>query len=524
MSILIVDDSPYSRGLLVTFLNAAGYKEVFTAASGHVAFECLGMNDPDSGISEYDLILMDIAMPDTGGVEACRRIKATTFLRDIPIIIVTGSDKTQILDEAFSAGAMDFITKPVNNVELLARMRSALTLKREMDARKRALLELERQFLQAQKLESMGRLAGGIAHDFSNLLTAVMGYTQMQIMELPAGDRMRSNLEGIQRAAERASTLTRQLLALSRSQVTDTKVIDANHLVTDISKMLRRVIGENIELVVLLAEELDFIKADPGQIEQVLMNLAVNSRDAMPDGGKLTIETVNLTLAQEDGHQHVPLSPGKYVMLSVRDTGTGMTEEIRARIFEPFFTTKEEGKGTGLGLATSYGILSQIGGHLDVQSDVGCGAAFNLYLPCVEESVATLPDIQQPLHLPRGTETILLVEDEPLVRKRVAIMLHGQGYTVIQANNGEEALRALQQHAGQELQLLLSDVVMPQMSGTELADRMRTMHPDIRVLLTSGYSDGDFDWDGDSDTNRFFLQKPFPPSELACKVREVLDV
>ena len=523
MSILIVDDSQHSRMLLTAFLRAAGYTELPTAGSAHEAFLHLGMDGPDGAAPEVDLILMDITMPEIDGVEACRQIKATPLLQDIPIIVVTAHDEGKYLDEAFAAGAIDYITKPVNKVELLARVRSALTLKQETDARKHAYMELEKLFLHAQKLESIGRLAAGIAHDFNNLLTPIMGYTQLEIMKLPPGNALRSKLEEIQKAAERGATLTRQLLALSHRRANELKVIDLSQLIADVSSMLRRVMGEDVELVVLPGPELWLIKVDPGQMEQVVMNMAVNARDALPNGGKLTVKTANVTIDQDYAWSGVEVPPGEYVMLTVKDTGIGMTEEVKAKIFEPFFTTKEEGKGTGLGLATCYSIVTQSGGHIKVCSELGKGTSFNIYIPRVDGVVSALFNDVEEDYLPKGTETILLAEDEPLVRKLVASMLSDLGYTVLQTNNGEEALRAAQKHTGEKIYLLLTDVVMPQMSGTELAGRLRIMRPDIRVLLTSGYICEDIGQLEDGDPDTPFIQKPFMPAALARKVREVLD-
>jgi len=522
MSILIVDDSQHSLLLLMDFLKAAGYTELIAVASAGEAFQHLGMDD-QRGTAEVELVLMDITMPEMDGVEACRRIKASPQLQDVPIIVVTVHDEVKYLEDAFAAGAMDYITKPVNKLEMLARVRSALSLKREVDSRKRAHLELERQFLHAQKMGSLGRLASGVAHDLNNLLTPIMGYAQLGVMELPPGNSLRTNLEEVQKAAERASTLTHQLLALSRRQVIGPKVIDPNHLIANMSRMLQRVIGEDVELVTLLAPDLGQIKVDPGQMEQVLMNLAVNARDAMPNGGKLTIETGNVTIDQDCQSRGVVVAPGEHVGLTISDTGTGMTEEVRARIFEPFFTTKEEGKGTGLGLATCYSIITQSSGHLQVCSELGIGTTFKIYLPRVEEAVDTPSGKVEENCLPRGTETILLAEDEPLLLNMVASIMRDLGYIVLNANNGQEALRLAKKHAGQKIHLLLTDVVMPQMGGIELANRLRTTRPDTIVLLTSGHSDDAIVQSGEPDPGVGFIAKPFLPAALACKVREMLD-
>jgi len=382
---------------------------------------------------------------------------------------------------------------------------------------------LEEQLSQAQKMEIVGQLAGGVAHDFNNLLTAIMGYSQMSLKAAPPGSPMSSHLEEVMKASERAANLTGQLLSFSRRQVIEPKVIDLNDLIINTDKMLRRLIGDDIELVTLPANDLGLVKADPGQIEQVLMNLAVNARDAMPKGGKLSIETANVTLDAEYARQHGDASPVRHVMLAVSDTGMGMSEEVQEHIFEPFFTTKEVGKGTGLGLATCYGIVQQSGGHIEVSSEPGRGASFKVYLPVTEETYAAQPKMVDSSISPQGKETVLLAEDEPLVRSMVATVLRNQGYMVLEASNGEEALRMVQKHGGEGIELLLTDVVMPQMGGPELAEQLRATHPGIKVLFTSGYVGDSVSEHGNLPTGTEFLAKPYMPDALAVKVREVLD-
>ena len=389
----------------------------------------------------------------------------------------------------------------------------------EMEERK----QLERQLSQAQKMESVGRLAGGVAHDFNNLLTAIIGYSQMSLQEAPPGSPINSHLQEVQKAAERAADLTGQLLAFSRRQVIEPKVIDPNDLVINLDKMLRRLIGEDTELVTLPATGLERVKADPGQIEQVLVNLAVNARDAMPKGGKLTIETANVTLDAEYVRQHGDASPGRHVMLVVSDTGTGMSEEVQEHIFEPFFTTKDVGEGTGLGLAICYGIVQQSGGHMEVCSEPGQGTSFKVYLPATEETYEAQTEIVDSSISPQGKETVLLAEDEPLVRTMVATVLRDRGYEVLEAANGEEALRMAQKPGGEGIELLLTDVVMPQMGGPELAEKLYATYPDIKVLFTSGYTGDSVSELNILPTGAEFLAKPYLPDALAVKVREVLD-
>ena len=384
-------------------------------------------------------------------------------------------------------------------------------------------VQAEEQLSQAQKMESVGQLAGGVAHDFNNLLTAIMGYSQLSLQETPPESPISNHLQEIQQATKRAADLTNQLLAFSRHQVIEPKVIDLNGLVMNLDNMLRRLIGEDIELVTLPAANLESVKADPGQIEQVLMNLAVNAQDAMGEGGELTIETANVTLDAGYVRQHGDASPGRHVMLTVSDTGMGMSEEVQDHIFEPFFTTKEVGKGTGLGLATCFGIVQQSGGHIEVRSEPGRGTSFKVYLPVTEEASEDQPEIVDSSSSAQGQETVLLAEDEPLVRSMAATVLRDRGYEVLQAANGEEALGAVQKHGGEGIDLLLTDVVMPQMGGPELAEKLHASHPNIKVLFISGYIGEYLSQLNTLNTGTEFLAKPYLPETLAVKVREVLD-
>ena len=383
--------------------------------------------------------------------------------------------------------------------------------------------QLEEQLRQAQKLEAIGQLAGGIAHDFNNLLTAINGYSDLSLRRLQMEDPLRRNLEEIKKAGERAASLTRQLLAFSRKQVLQPKVLDLNAIVSDLEKMLRRLIGEDVELRTVLETELGKVKADPGQIVQVVMNLAVNSRDAMPRGGKLTIETKNVSLDEEYARQHISVAPGSYVMLAVTDTGTGMNEETRKRIFEPFFTTKELGKGTGLGLSTVYGIVKQSGGNIWVYSEVGHGTTFKVYLPRVGGEAREYKRSAEVEESVEGAETILLAEDEEVVRKLTVQVLEMYGYEVLEASNGGSALLLCERHQG-PIHLLVTDVIMPEMSGRELADRLAQLRPEMRVLYMSGYTDNAIVHQGVLDEGANFIEKPFSPDALARKVREVLDL
>jgi two-component system, cell cycle sensor histidine kinase and response regulator CckA len=385
------------------------------------------------------------------------------------------------------------------------------------------LRETEAQLRQAQKMEAVGRLAGGMAHDFNNLLTVIRGYSELLLGRLGPTDDMRKDMEEVKKAADRASGLTRQLLAFSRRQFIAAKVLDLNALVSNMDGMLRRLIGEDIvELSGELDSSLGAIKADPGQIEQVIMNLVVNARDAMPKGGRLTIETRNVTIGEEVRLDAVGVAPGSYVLLTVRDNGHGMDAETRSHLFEPFFTTKEKGKGTGLGLSTVYGIVKQSGGSIIVESTPGRGTTFRIYFPRVEQEIPGPTGAADTIDPVCGRETILLIEDEPAVRGLVHETLRLHGYTVLAARHGIEALLASAKYVG-PIHLILTDVVMPQMSGPEVAEKILTVRPGIKVLYMSGYPDHPVFDQGSVRRESGFLPKPFSPHVLVQKVREVLD-
>jgi PAS domain S-box-containing protein len=378
---------------------------------------------------------------------------------------------------------------------------------------------LETQLIQAQKMEAVGRLAGGVAHDFNNLLTVILSYCDLLLEELPADDPDREDLEQIRKAAVGASSLTRQLLAFSRQQVLEPRVLDVNAVVASTEKLLTRLLGEDISLASTLAVGLGSVKVDPGQLEQIIMNLAVNARDAMPRGGRLTIETANVEMDEAYVRGHPLAHAGRYVMLAMSDTGIGMDAVTQARIFEPFFTTKESGKGTGLGLATVYGIVKQSGGFIWVYSEPDHGTSFKIYFPRVDEPVAR--PVAEP-ELVGGTETVLVVEDVAAVRTVTRAMLERQGYKVLEAPDGATALRLVEKHRG-TIHLLLTDVVMPELSGRQLADRLIERHRGMKILYMSGYTDDAIVRHGVIQEGIAYLQKPFTPDGLARKVRAVLD-
>lgn len=379
---------------------------------------------------------------------------------------------------------------------------------------------LEAQFIEAQKMEVIGQLAGGVAHDFNNILSVIMGYSDLIAAKMDPSSPLRDYIDEIMLASERAVGLTGQLLIFSRKQTVQLVVLDLNEVVGDLEQMLGRLIGENIDLSMVPGESLGAVKGDAGYVGQVLMNLVVNARDAMPKGGKLTISTENVTFEQNDGK----IPAGEYVMLSVSDTGTGMTEEVKAHLFEAFFTTKQAGRGTGLGLATCQTIIQQTSGHIAVESEPGQGTTFKIYFPRVEQAgpeTAKAPMTTGPL--PRGTETLLLVEDEPAVRHLACGVLRSLGYEVLSASNGQEGLHAARDHQGSPVCLVVTDVIMPLMGGKVMAEWLQATYSGLRVLYTSGYTDDAIAQDGVLDPGVDFLPKPYTPAALARKVREMLD-
>ncbi|HMI87699.1 MAG TPA: ATP-binding protein [Polyangiaceae bacterium] len=384
-----------------------------------------------------------------------------------------------------------------------------------------ALRKTEEQLRHAQKMEAVGRLAGGVAHDFNNLLSVILSCAELMLDDLKPVEPMRQEVEHIRKAAGRAADLTRQLLTFSRHQVLEPKIIDLNEVLANMDKMLQRIIGVDVQLELVCAAALGRVRADPGSIEQVIMNLVVNARDAMPVGGKLMLETANVMVDEERAREHFGTNPGPHVMLAVSDTGIGMDRVTQARIFEPFFTTKERGKGTGLGLSIVFGIVQQSGGSVWVYSEPGKGTSFKLYFPRVDEAVDEVRSTVRPATL-RGTETVLLVEDDEQVRAVARGILRRHGYHVLEASNGGEAMLLCEGHA-RPIHLLVSDVVMPHMSGPELARRLAQIRPEMKVLCMSGYTDDSIVRHGVMDSDIAYLQKPLTPETLTRKVREVLD-
>ena len=517
LRLLHLEDDPIDAELITTTLLEGGIpcqsqlvdtRQAFVAALK----EC-----------RMDLILADYSIPGFDGMTAL--ILARQHCPDVPFLFVSATIGEELAIDAMHQGATDYVLKQRLG-RLVPSVQRAL---RELDDRaerkraEEALRQSEKQFRQSQKMEAVGRLAGGIAHDFNNLLTVIMGYSQVLLTELGPQHPLRGKIEETLKAGERAATLIRQLLTFSSKQSLDPRILSLNTAVTSLESLLRRLIGEDIHLVSTLDPTNGRLRADQSQLEQVLANLVVNARDAMPKGGTLTIETAQVELTRSPVYHLIPLLPGPYVRLSVSDTGCGMDHKTQAHIFEPFFTTKGEGKGSGLGLSTVFGIVTQSGGGIDVTSRVGHGTRFDLYFPSVESDILTTAPTQ-PLGQPqRGTETILLVEDEPSVRTLVRDELRKLGYRVVEAKNGVEACLLATQQAG-SFQLLLTDVVMPGMGGRELAQHLSVIKPDLRTLFISGYMDDIGMMAGQEEGTSSFLQKPFTPEVLAHAVRNLLNV
>ncbi|TAL11564.1 MAG: response regulator [Nitrospirae bacterium] len=470
----------------------------------------------------WDVIISNCALPDFDGRSALAI--AQEHCPEIPFILFSHSIGEEAAIEYLKAGATEYVLKdhPARLLFAVRRvLREAEAQKERKQAEKRNA-KLEEQLRQAQKMEAVGRLAGGIAHDFNNVLTIIKGYSDLALGQMAPQDPQRARLQYIKDAGERAASLTRQLLAFSRRQVLESKVLDLNAIVTNLYEMLPRLIGEDIDIVSILKPGLGRMKADPGQIEQVILNLAVNARDAMPQGGKMTIETANVALDENYARDHATVQPGPHVMLAVSDTGHGMDAETSARIFEPFFTTKEIGQGTGLGLAMVYGIVKQSGGSIWVYSEPGKGTTFKIYFPRVEDALEVQEPAEDRPRILRGTETVLVAEDEEMVRNLMQTILEAQGYAVLVARNATEALSIGHRHHG-SIPLLVTDVVMPGMSGRELAAQLAMVHPEAKVLYVSGYTDDAVVRHGVLNAGLAFLQKPFSAESFLFKVRDALD-
>jgi signal transduction histidine kinase len=513
LRVLVVDDDPQALALVEMALADAHFKRTIevspTATTGLQRIKA----------NEHDVYVVDHRLPDGSGISLIHEAHNAGI--DKPFILITGFGSSSLDEAALNEGAADYVEKHLLSTHLERSIRYAI---RNWQA-SRDLLDREEQLRQAQKMEGIGRLAGGVAHDFNNLLTAIIGFTDLIIERIDPLDPVADDVREIRKAADQAAALTRQLLAFSRRQFLESRVLDLNEIVTGLIRMLPRLIGEHIETSTRLAPRLGRIWADQSQMDQILVNLVLNARDAMPSGGRLTIETANIVLAEEQiRSEGVTVEPGRYAMLAITDTGIGMDAAVRARAFEPFFTTKPLGKGTGLGLATVYGIVEQSGGAITLDSAPGRGTSIRIYLPVTSTLTdrADRPDAKPTLSS-AGSETVLLVEDNDSVRQVSAESLRRRGYTVHEARNADEAI----QLAGRESttpQLLITDIVMPGMSGPQLAALLLQTSPTLRVLYMSGFTDDAASVQGTFWGTIPLLQKPFTPGQLADRVRIALDL
>ncbi len=510
LSVLIIEDSEDDAVMVLRELKRAGYD---------VDFKRVDSSDALKGslaARHWDLIISDFSMPRFSGTDALKLVRSTGS--DAPFIFVSGTMGEDSAVAALKDGAQDYLVK-TNLKRLIPAVQRELREAEERRQRKR----LEQHVNQLQKFEAIGRLAGGVAHDFNNLLGVILGQSEI-LLDRPHDEGMTHGLEMIRESARRGASLTRQLLAFGRRQILETKVLNLNAILADVEKLLQRVIGEDIELVFQKDAKIGSVEADPGQLEQVVVNLATNARDAMPKGGRLTIATANVDLDEAYADHRVVVRPGRYVQLVVSDTGCGMDRETQSHIFEPFFTTKEQGKGTGLGLATVYGIVKQSGGYIWVYSEPGHGTSFKIYIPIVEAAAESPRIVERSEELARGSETILVVEDDASLREVTCEFLQSSGYTVITAGSPEEALRLAESH-NCSIDFLLTDVIMPKMNGRELATRLVKARPRIKVLYVSGYADGIVrdGVHGPLEEGLAFLQKPYTRTMVTRKIREILD-
>ena len=510
LNILHLEDDPNDAALVQSTLKEGGIACLTTRVQNRADFmEALGRGD-------VDLVLSDYSLPSFDGISAMKIVHQEQ--PDLPVILVSGTLGEEQAVESLKSGAIDYVLKE-GLVRLVPAVRRAMQDVEERTERRK----LQAQFIEAQKMEVVGQLAGGVAHDFNNVLAVIMGYSELIVHDLPPDDPIQKYIEEIRLAAERACGLTRQLLVFSRKQPIEAVVLDLNEVVEGMTKMLERLVDDHIEMSFIYGPDIGQIRADSGYIWQVLMNLVVNARDAMPDGGKLVVETSHVVLGEDSGEKYSDMIPGDYVTLSVSDTGTGLTDEVRTRMFEAFFTTKVSGKGTGLGLATCRTIVQQCGGHIHVESQFGRGTAFRVFLPQTAGAVRIVAKTIPSSIVPRGTEVLLVVEDEPSLRELSKGGLEALGYTVLSAVNGQDGLRVAREHRGEPISLVVTDVMMPRMGGKVMADWLKTKYPDLKILFVSGYADEAFAPDAVHDFGTSFLTKPYTPAKLAIKIREMLD-
>jgi signal transduction histidine kinase len=510
LHILHLEDDPDDAALVQSALEGDGVACAVTRVENQADFVAALER---GGI---DLILSDFSLPGFDGLAAVEIVR--TRWPDVPLIMVSGTLGEERAIDALKNGATDYVLK-----ERLARLAPAVRrAMQEVDERSERH-RLEARAIDGQKMEVIGQLAGGVAHDFNNILAVITLCSELMLRDLGADDPLRKLVVQIRHAAERAVGLTRQLLVFSRNETVQPVVLDVNEVVKDMDKMLQRLIGENIAMTVSPGKGAWHVKADPGYVGQVLMNLVINARDAMPNGGKLTIATSNVTHIKNGASPPPDAQPGDFVLLAVSDTGTGMTNAVKAHLFEAFFTTKPKGKGTGLGLTTCQTIARLSGGHIGVRSELGQGTTFNVYFPRVELPLAPALASLHPSPVSRGTETLLLVEDDSSVRHLARAVLEDQGYQVLSASNGQEALRVARENRGAPVRLVVTDVIMPLMGGKVMAEWLKTSYPDLKILFTSGHTDDAIVKQGVLEPGIAFLPKPYTATALTHKVREMLD-
>jgi len=510
LHILHLEDDPNDAALVQATLAADGITCATTCVSSRADF----MAALERG--GIDLILSDFTLPAFDGLSALKI--AHDRWPDLPVIMVSGTLGEERAVDSLKSGATDYVLK-----ECLARLAPAVRRAMQEVETRAENKRLEEQFISAQKMEVVGQLASGVAHDFNNILGVIMGNNGLIMSGLGPDSPLLEHTEEIRHASERAAGLTQQLLIFGRKQTVQPVVLDLNNVVKGLDKMLRRLIGENIEMTIVPGKQTGRIKADSGHVGQVLMNLVVNARDAMPNGGKLTIAINQAALDENYTRTHPGAKPGEYVMLSVSDTGTGLTEKVKAHLFQAFFTTKPLGKGTGLGLVTCQTIVQQSGGHIGIYSEVGRGTTFKVYFPRVDQPLDAAAQAINAGPVPRGTETLLVVEDEPPLRHLTCRALKAQGYEVLPASNGQDALRVAREHKGAPIRLAVTDVIMPVMGGKVMAEWLKTTYPDLKILFTSGFTEDTMTRRGMLEAGVEFLPKPYGPATLARKVREVLD-
>jgi two-component system cell cycle sensor histidine kinase/response regulator CckA len=509
--ILMLEDNVNDAELMIEELKRIGFQFQWERVQSEADF----LERLDNG---FDIILSDYSMPGFTGFRALELLKERADL-DIPFIIVSGTIGEETAVGAIKQGADDYLLK-----DRIGRLGPAVSRALRDVEERREKKRLQAQFLEAQKMEVIGQLAAGVAHDFNNVLAVIMGYSDLIESDVGPDHPLQRYTDEIRQAARRATGLTRQLLIFSRKETIHPELLDLNDVVTSMDKLLRRLVDENVELTIECRRGLGQIKADSGYIWQVLMNLVVNARDAMMEGGRLVVQTGAQTITDSSPQAQVGVPLGEYVTLSVSDTGTGMSNAVKARLFEPFFTTKPAGKGTGLGLATCQTIIRQTGGYIEVDSELGRGSTFRVYFPKMGQHIGAKPQsVPDSGPAPRGTETLLIVEDEPSVRMLAQGVLQSLGYDVLVALHGLDALRITREHQGPRIALVIADIVMPRMGGAELADWLRSLDPHLKIIFSSGYTEDAISAAGMSSTGVDFLPKPYTPLALARKVREMLD-